>query len=64
MPLQLRPAHSAELPAIAALMNLAYLATGPAASWNTESSFLASIRTSEEALHQDFATNPRPPSSR
>ena len=59
MPLNLRPAKPTELPTVAALMNLAYRATGPTASWNTESSFLSGVRTSEQALRDDLATKPQ-----
>ena len=55
----LRPANPAELQAIAALMNLAYRGTDATLSWNTEAPYIQGIRTSEEALRQDLATNPQ-----
>ena len=58
MPLLLRPADDADLPAVARLMNLAFRGTGPNASWNTEAGFLAGDRTSEFVLRQELAMKP------
>ena len=51
-------ATAADLPEIAALMNLAFRGTGPTASWNTEAGYIDGDRTSEALLAQEIAAAP------
>ena len=51
-------ATMSDVPAIVALMNLAYRSSGSDAGWTTESDYLAGDRTSEAMVRQDIAGNP------
>lgn len=53
-----RPAADSDLAAIASLMNRAYR-NGDAASWTSESAYLAGDRTSETLLREDLAIAPQ-----
>jgi ribosomal protein S18 acetylase RimI-like enzyme len=55
MPLILRRADDADLPAIVKLMNAAFRGTGAVASWNTEAVYISGDRTSESLLRADLA---------
>ena len=58
MSVRLRVAVPADFPAVVRLMNVAYRGSGPGASWNTESTFLAGNRTSEALLREELSANP------
>ena len=58
MPLTLRPATAADLPAVAALMNAAFRGVGPNAGWNSEAAYIDGDRTSEVHLHEELAAKP------
>ena len=51
-------ATDADVPAIVALMNLAYRSDGSDAGWTTETDYIQGDRTSEVMLRQDIAGNP------
>jgi DNA-binding MarR family transcriptional regulator/GNAT superfamily N-acetyltransferase len=51
----LTAATDADVPAVVALMNLAYRGRGAEAGWNTESDYIDGDRTSEALLRQDMA---------
>lgn len=51
-------ATDADVPAIAELMNVAFRATGPGASWNSEADILDGDRTSEALLRAELAERP------
>ncbi|HEY7577942.1 MAG TPA: GNAT family N-acetyltransferase [Acetobacteraceae bacterium] len=55
---RLTPATDGDVPAIAALMNLAYRGGGNDAGWTSETDCLAGNRTSEAMLREDIAANP------
>jgi len=59
MPLILRPAEPADLPALVTLMNSAYRGVGTEASWNTESRYIEGPRTSEAHLIDEVARKPK-----
>jgi ribosomal protein S18 acetylase RimI-like enzyme len=59
MPLTLRPAGPADLPALVTLMNTAYRGVGKEASWNTESRYIDGPRTSETHLLDEIARKPK-----
>src|ERR1700722_13243061 len=58
MPLTLRPAEPADLPALVTLMNNAYRGVGSEASWNTETRYIEGPRTSEAHLIDEIAKKP------
>ena len=58
MPLTLRPATNADLPAIVALMNTAFRGVGPDAGWNSEAAYIDGDRTSEAHLREELAARP------
>jgi hypothetical protein len=47
----------ADVPAVAALMNLAFRGGGPDAGWNSEADHFQGDRTSEALLREDIAAN-------
>ncbi|MGH6616360.1 GNAT family N-acetyltransferase [Sphingomonas sp.] len=53
---RLIPAQDGDVPAIVALMNLAY--RGDEAGWNTEAGYIDGDRTSEPFLRDEIATKP------
>ena len=55
MPLTLRPAAAADLPAIVALMNSAFRGVSPEAGWNSEAAYIDGDRTSEVHLQEELA---------
>jgi ribosomal protein S18 acetylase RimI-like enzyme len=59
MPLILRPAEPADLPALVTLMNSAYRGVGAEASWNTEARYIDGPRTSEPHLIDEIARKPK-----
>jgi GNAT superfamily N-acetyltransferase len=58
MRMLLTPAVEADYPAIVELANLAYRATGPAASWNIEADIIEGQRMNESLLRDDLAARP------
>jgi ribosomal protein S18 acetylase RimI-like enzyme len=56
-PPSLTVATAADVPAIAALMNLAYRGAGADAGWTTEVDHFQGDRTSEELLREDIVAN-------
>ena len=56
-PLNLTVATEADVPAIAALMNLAFRGSGSDAGWTTEAEHFQGNRTSEELLREDIAAD-------
>jgi DNA-binding MarR family transcriptional regulator/ribosomal protein S18 acetylase RimI-like enzyme len=55
---KLTPATDADVPAVAALMNLAFRNGGPDAGWTTEADCFEGDRTSEAMLREEMASNP------
>ncbi len=55
---RLDPAADADIPAVVALMNLAFRGAGPQASWNTEALYIDGDRTTEGLLREDLAAKP------
>ena len=58
MPITLRPATTADLPAIVALMNAAFRGVGPNAGWNSEAAYIDGDRTNEVHLREELAARP------
>jgi ribosomal protein S18 acetylase RimI-like enzyme len=56
-PLNLTVATEADVPAIAALMNLAFRGSGSDAGWTSEADHFQGNRTSEALLREDIAAN-------
>ena len=54
----LKPAIEADYPQIIALVNLAFRATGPSASWNVEAGIIEGQRINDSLLREDLAKNP------
>ena len=54
----LTAATEADVPAMAALMNLAYRSSGSDAGWTTEAAYIDGDRTDEAMLREDMATKP------
>jgi GNAT superfamily N-acetyltransferase len=54
----LEDALPSDIPAVAALMNLAFRGTGPVQSWNAESFYIAGDRISVALLGADVASKP------
>ena len=48
----LRRAEDRDVPAVAALMNLAFRGVGSAAGWNSEAAYIDGDRTNPEMLRQ------------
>jgi GNAT superfamily N-acetyltransferase len=59
MSMILHPAIEADLPDVVNLMNVAFRATGPVASWNTEGEFIDGVRTTLILLREELAASPR-----
>jgi GNAT superfamily N-acetyltransferase len=55
----LRNAEESDFPEIIALANVAYRATGPEASWNSEEGIIEGQRLNESLLREDLAANPQ-----
>jgi ribosomal protein S18 acetylase RimI-like enzyme len=51
-------ATDADVPAIVELMNVAFRATGPGASWNSEADIIDGDRTTEELLRAELGEKP------
>jgi len=54
----LEPANEADYPAIIDLLNVAFRATGPTASWNIQEGVIEGQRTSDSLLREDLAASP------
>jgi ribosomal protein S18 acetylase RimI-like enzyme len=54
----LEPATEADYPAIIDLINIAFRATGPTASWNIEAGVIEGQRMSDSLLREDMAAKP------
>src|ERR1700688_750200 len=54
----LKPAIEADYPEIIALVNLAFRATGPGASWNAEAGIIEGQRLNDSLLREDLAKKP------
>jgi len=54
----LKPAIEADYPEIIGLVNLAFRATGPSASWNVEAGIIEGQRIDDSLLREDLAKNP------
>lgn len=54
----LEHATEADYPAIIQLINVAFRATGPTASWNIEAGILEGQRINDSLLREDLAKNP------
>lgn len=54
----LEPANEADYPAIVDLINVAFRATGPTASWNIESGVIEGQRMNDSLLRADLAASP------
>ncbi|HEX7854957.1 MAG TPA: GNAT family N-acetyltransferase [Sphingobium sp.] len=57
-PTILLPATDADVPAVVALMNMAYRGRGAEAGWTTEAGYIAGTRITEDLLRQDLAAKP------
>ncbi len=53
------PARDDDLPAIVALMNLAYRGRGGSTGWSTEADYIVGDRTTEALLREDLAASPK-----
>jgi ribosomal protein S18 acetylase RimI-like enzyme len=56
--MRLEHATEADYPAIIQLINVAFRATGPTASWNVEAGILEGQRINDALLREDLAKNP------
>lgn len=56
--MRLEPASEADYPAIIDLINVAFRATGPTASWNIEAGVIEGQRMNDSLLRDDLAANP------
>jgi hypothetical protein len=54
----LEPAIEADYPAIIDLINVAFRATGPTASWNIEAGVIEGQRMNDSLLREDLAAKP------
>jgi len=54
----LRRAEDRDVPAVAALMNLAFRGVGAAAGWNSEAAYIDGDRTNPEMLRQELRDHP------
>jgi len=54
----LEPATEADYPAIVGLINIAFRATGPSASWNVEAGVIEGQRMNDSLLREDLAAKP------
>jgi len=54
----LEPATEADYPAIIDLINVAFRATGPSASWNIETGVIEGQRMNDSLLREDLAAKP------
>jgi ribosomal protein S18 acetylase RimI-like enzyme len=54
----LQPATEADYPEIIDLVNLAFRATGPSASWNVEAGVIEGQRLDDSLLRQDLSSKP------
>jgi ribosomal protein S18 acetylase RimI-like enzyme len=54
----LEPATEADYPAIVDLINVAFRATGPTASWNIEAGVIEGQRMNDSLLREDLAAKP------
>jgi GNAT superfamily N-acetyltransferase len=54
----LEPATEADYPAIIDLINVAFRATGPSASWNIEAGVIEGQRMNDSLLREDLAAKP------
>jgi len=54
----LKPAIEADYPEIIDLVNVAFRATGPSASWNVEAGVIEGQRINDSLLREDLAKNP------
>jgi ribosomal protein S18 acetylase RimI-like enzyme len=54
----LEPATESDYPAIIDLINVAFRATGPTASWNIEAGIIEGQRMNDSLLREDLATKP------
>jgi ribosomal protein S18 acetylase RimI-like enzyme len=54
----LRRAGDHDIPAVVALMNLAFRAVGASAGWNSEASYIDGDRTTEPLLRQELRDHP------
>jgi GNAT superfamily N-acetyltransferase len=54
----LEPATEADYPAIIDLLNVAFRATGPTASWNIQAGVIEGQRTSDSLLREDLSASP------
>jgi ribosomal protein S18 acetylase RimI-like enzyme len=56
--MHLEPATEADYPAVIDLINVAFRATGPSASWNIEAGVIEGQRMNESLLREDLAASP------
>jgi ribosomal protein S18 acetylase RimI-like enzyme len=56
--MRLEHAKEADFPAIIELINVAFRATGPIASWNIEAGIIEGQRINDSLLREDLARNP------
>jgi len=56
--MHLEPAKEEDFPAIIDLINVAFRATGPTASWNIEAGIIEGQRMNDSLLREDLATSP------
>lgn len=54
----LEPANEADYPAVVDLINVAFRATGPTASWNIEAGVIEGQRMNDSLLREDLAASP------
>jgi GNAT superfamily N-acetyltransferase len=54
----LEPANEADYPAVVDLINVAFRATGPTASWNIEAGVIEGQRMNDALLREDLAASP------
>jgi predicted N-acetyltransferase YhbS len=54
----LEPASETDYPAIVELINVAFRATGPTASWNIEAGIIEGQRMNDSLLHEDLEKSP------